>query len=229
MNKCKITPEMFRDIYVDAYARSMRPEQIAKRVGVSRTSVRRALLVHKLIAESRWAELEENIMSDTSISSCLVQLAAEFAGSEVPASIDDVFRRRDTYNKARLGLEANPAPVSAEPPAASARAEAANESVFFTRILEELHEMNDLLRDLRDMELPRYAQIQQDMKLYFDGIQKYQRDLVTQLCGVLGSSIAQTVNTNCDPIMQLLNAQKDALNGIKCNMRKTDRRERNET
>lgn len=230
----KISAEIYKDVIISRYLNDEKAESIASRWGISASTCYVICFLYEAMKSEDWEKLITKITTDKSVTRHSVRLAADFANRDIPENITAAFDERE----ARLAAAAEeksstaaPAPAvpttpPTTPPAAPAHMEVSNESVFFIRILEELHATNELLRDLIDATIPKYAEdIRKDMRIYFDGAQKYQRDLETQLVGDLRSAIDQTMNSNCDAIMQLMNRQTDALNGIKCNMRKNNRQE----
>lgn len=144
-------------------------------------------------------------------SDAIIKLAAEALKMEIPADVAQAMaERRDAALARRVAKkmveEAGTSFVAEESEDTSSAAEAApspqgegkapaepkgNDALYFIRILEELHEQNQLLRDLLDVVIPKWA-----------------------------GDLKDNQNANSDVLCGILKEQGQALDAIRCNTRK---------
>ena len=213
MNKNKVMKiDEFRSIIWSHVMSGKKPSEIALETGRSKQTIFACCQAFLLLRDGNTEELirRADTAYNTSYSDVIIKLAAETLGIEIPADVQQMMQARNDLRKARAAKQdeettlppAEQAPSLAQggqragQAAAPTGAEPAptpkgNDALYFIRILEELHEQNQLLRDLLDVVIPKWAG---DMK--------------------------DNQNANSDVLAGLLREQGQALDAIRCNTRK---------
>lgn len=180
--------------------------QAAKAAGISQQTASGIIKTFIMMRDGNIDGLVEEAATNQKISVQTVKLVAERIGMDAPEEVIQAIleRTRTKVKRAREKqagqaaapaeemVEPNPLPEQKSPaPPAQAEVKAGNDALYFIRILEELHEQNQLLRDLLDVVIPHHIQ---DMK--------------------------DNMNANFDALAQQVKEHGQALDAIRCNTRK---------
>lgn len=207
----KISLEEFQKVVTARFLYDETYGQISFEMGLAADTVAAMCSTFTMLKNGETEELVKK-MRRSHYSDSIIKLAAEALKMEIPADVlQAMAERRDAGLAKRIAKkmveEAGTAPVAEETPAAGPHPSAAltpspcagkaeeapkgNDALYFIRILEELHEQNQLLRDLLDVVIPKWAG---DMK--------------------------DNANANSDVLAGLLREQGQAIDAIRCNTRK---------
>lgn len=186
--------------------------QAGKAAGINRQTASCIVDIARRMRTGDIKGLEQEAATNEKITANMVTLVAERLGMEAPNELIHVIldrqrKKTEKYRNARAGQAA--APVEETPsagphpsaaltlsPCAGKAVEApaepkGNDAVYFIRILEELHQQNEYLKDLLDVVLPKYV-----------------------------SDLKDNLNANADVIGQDLRGCLEELKAIRCNTRK---------
>lgn len=214
-NKCMKIDE-FRSIIWSHVMSGKKPSEIARETGRSKQTIFACCQAFLLLRDGNTEELIRRATTayNSSYSDVIIKLAAETLGIEVPGEVQMMMDARNDLRKTRAAKKeagttlppAEQAPSLAQEeqragqaaaPTGAGKAEeapakpAGNDALYFIRILEELHEQNQLLRDLLDVVIPKWA-----------------------------GDLKDNQNANSDVLAGLLREQGQALDAIRCNTRK---------
>lgn len=202
----KISLEEFQKVVTARFLYDKSYKQIALEMDLVADTVRAMCGTFTLLKNGETEELVKKLRQNH-YSDAVIKLAVEALKMEIPADVAQAMaERRDAVLAKRIAKkmveEMGTTPVAEEAPAlhevktAEVPAEApvepkGNDALYFIRILEELHEQNQLLRDLLDVVIPKWA-----------------------------GDLKDNQNANSDVLAGLLREQGQALDGIRCNTRK---------
>lgn len=126
-------------------------KQIAEKLEISEQSAQNVIDAFEAVKEEDWARCC-NLIVKRVMGIKAFRWAADRLGKEIPQVVETAYQEDlDKRNEANAKKKAE-APLPAAPPAAGV-----NEQVFFQRILEEMMRRNELLEQLMDVVLPKYA------------------------------------------------------------------------
>ena len=129
--------------------------QIANEVGCSVTTVGNVWAAVNAVKSGDVERMKHVIRTSATSLNCM-KYAADVYGATLPPIIYEVCAEKNAKRKKREpAQETLPEPEEKEPEKSK------NDCVYFIRILEELHEQNELLKSLIDTVIPHYIQ---DMK-----------------------------------------------------------------
>ena len=205
----KISLEEFQKVVTARFLYDETYGQIAFEMGLAADTVAAMCSTFTMLKNGETEELVKK-MRRSHYSDSIIKLAAEARKMEIPADVlQAMAERRDAGLAKRIAKkmveEAGTAPVAEEKEDTSSAAEAApspqgegkaqaepkgNDALYFIRILEELHEQNQLLQDLLDVVIPKWA-----------------------------GDLKDNANANSDVLAGLLREQGQALDAIRCNTR----------
>lgn len=201
----KITSEEVNKVLEGHFWFGKNSNQAAEAAGISHQVASGIIKTFHLMRAGDIDGLVREAAANEKISAQIVKLVAERIGIDAPEEVIRAILERqqakaERLRNARAAAPAaeeetppSPAQAPATPPLAGEGKAAApgNDAVYFIRILEELHQQNELLRDLLDVVIPKYVG---DMK--------------------------DNVNANCDAMSGILKDQGQQLEAIRCQMRK---------
>lgn len=127
---------------------------------VSSSSAAAVVTAFKQIRAEDYETLAKNIAANGNYTRPVVEFAFAKTGKKIPEIIDTAFDIRDAKTKERDRAKKNPTPDPAKPipvKKAEITEEQANETVFFTRILQEMMRLNENLEQLMDVVIPKYC------------------------------------------------------------------------
>lgn len=203
----KISIETFQKIVFERFMYNESFQQLSMETGLAADTVGAMCGAFELLRDGRTGELVHK-MRRSHYSDSIIRLAAEALKKDIPEDVAQAMAKRREMAmfkvKAKQERGQEPAeepveePVEEAPPsqlpAALPLAEEAkngNDALYFIRILEELHELVQLQRDLLDVVIPKWA-----------------------------GDLKDNQNANSDVLAGLLKEQGQALDAIRCNTRK---------
>ena len=207
----KISLEEFQKAVTARFLYDETYGQVSFEMGLAADTVAAMCSTFTMLKNGETEELVKK-MRRSHYSDSIIKLAAEALKMEIPADVlQAMAERRDAALAKRIAKkmveEAGMTPVAEETPAAGPHPSAAltpspcagkaeeapkgNDALYFIRILEELHEQNQLLRDLLDVVIPKWA-----------------------------GDLKDNQNANSDVLCGILKEQGQALDAIRCNTRK---------
>lgn len=206
----KISLEEFQKVVTARFLYDETYGQIAFEMGLAADTVAAMCSTFTMLKNGETEELVKKLRRNH-YSDSIVKLAAEALKMEIPADVlQAMAERRDAALAKRIAKrmveEMGTSFVAEEKEGTSSAVEAApspqgegkapaepkgNDALYFIRILEELHEQNQLLRDLLDVVIPKWA-----------------------------GDLKDNQNANSDVLAGLLREQGQALDAIRCNTRK---------
>ena len=184
----RLTREEFDKVVEQVFVLGRNNSQASKVAGVSEFTVRAIRKTFTLLRDGDTDGLLDAVTNGPVISKTVVQLASEKIGCEVPENalkiIDQRFASIKQRRKKEYGLEL--VEEQPTPPAEEQKKETeqprVNDPVYFIRILEELHEQNELMRQLLDVVIPHYvADLKDSLNANSDVIGKDVRDCLEEL------------------------------------------------
>ncbi|MDO4861725.1 MAG: hypothetical protein Q3984_03555 [Eubacteriales bacterium] len=127
---------------------------------VSSSSAAAVVTAFKMVRADDYETLAKSIVPNGNYTRSVVEFAFAKTGKKIPEIIDAAFDIRDAKTKERDRAKKNPTPEPAKPiPVKKAEItdEQANETVFFTRILQEMMRLNENLEQFMDVVIPKYC------------------------------------------------------------------------
>ena len=128
--------------------------------GVSSSSAAAVVTAFKQVRAEDYETLAKNIAAYSNYTRPVVEFAFAKTGKKIPEIIDTAFDIWYAKTKERDRAKENPTPEPAKPipvKKAEITEEQANETVFFTRILQEMMRLNENLEQLMDVVIPKYC------------------------------------------------------------------------
>lgn len=210
----KISLEEFQKVVTARFLYDETYGQIAFEMGLAADTVAAMCSTFTMLKNGETEELVKK-MRRNHYSDAVIKLAAEALKMEIPADVAQAMAaRRDAALAKRIAKKMVEEAGTTLPPAEQAPSLAqggqragqataptgageapaepkGNDALYFIRILEELHEQNQLLRDLLDVVIPKWA-----------------------------GDLKDNQNANSDVLAGLLREQGQALDAIRCNTRK---------
>ena len=213
-----ISQEDIQLIVTDLYVRGTNFSLVSQMRNVSRTTVRNIKALVDGMRSENYAEVLSYMEKKANMTDGLIRAVAEYMNIPVPEKIQKAMQSRsqkgkEARKKNEFGLDlieenteapaeetplAGPHPSDALTPspcagkAVEAPAEPkGNDAVYFIRILEELHQQNEYLKDLLDVVLPKYV-----------------------------SDLKDNLNANSDVLGTDLRGCLEELKAVRCNTRK---------
>ena len=194
----KLNKEIFDKVIDAAFLYGKNSNQAAQIAGITQRTAMGIITGFQLMRDGKLDELKEQAESRYIITVPVLTLAAEKIGCPVPEDIVQVVKDRDAERVRKQ--KANRKPELIEEPAPEPTAvmtvkpveiQQANDTLYFIRILEELHQQNELLKDLLDVVIPKYV-----------------------------ADLKDNLNANSDSIFGKVDSCASALDAIRCNTRK---------
>lgn len=210
----KISLEEFQKVVTARFLYDETYGQISFEMGLAADTVAAMCSTFTMLKNGETEEMVKK-MRRNHYSDAIIKLAAEALKMEIPADVlQAMAERRDAALARRVAKkmveEIGPSFVAEETPSAGPHPSAAltpspcagkaveapvepkgNDALYFIRILEELHELVQLQRDLLDVVIPKWA-----------------------------GDLKDNQNANSDVLAGLLKEQGQALDAIRCNTRK---------
>jgi hypothetical protein len=200
----KITSEELNKVLEGHFWFGKNSNQAAEAAGISQQVASGIIRTFQLMRNGDIEGLVQEAAVNEKISAQTVKLVAERIGEGVPEEVLQAILERQRAKTERLRNARAEAPAEEETPPSPAQAPATpplagegraaapgNDALYFIRILEELHQQNELLRDLLDVVIPKWA-----------------------------GDLKDNQNANSDVLAGLLKEQGQALDAIRCNTRK---------
>ena len=126
--------------------------------GVSLSSASSVVTAFKLARAEDYEALAKNITLNGNYTRPAVEFAFAKTGKKAPEIIDQAFNIRDAKLRARDIARKQQAPEPQKPVIQpEITDEQANETVFFTRILQEMMRLNENMEQLMDVVIPKYC------------------------------------------------------------------------
>lgn len=127
---------------------------------VSSSSAAAVVTAFKLVRAEDYKTLAKNIAATGNYTRRVVEFAFAKTGKKIPEIIDTALDIRDAKVKERDRAKKEPAPEQPKQipvKKAEITEEQANETVFFTRVLQEMMRLNENLEQLMDVVIPKYC------------------------------------------------------------------------
>jgi len=125
---------------------------------VSSSSAAAVVAAFKMVRADDYETLAKSIVPNGNFTRPVVEFAFAKTGKKIPEIIDTAFDIRDAKTKERDLAKKNQAPEPKKPIIQpEITDEQANETVFFTRILQEMMRLNENLEQLMDVVIPKYC------------------------------------------------------------------------
>ena len=192
-----ITKEEFEKVLFHTYVLNEKQVSVCEALNISGPTVNGILVTFELMKTGQIDTLIEKIMmpGGKKFSARFAKLSAEHLKIDVPQKLLEAYIERDKlrYQK-ELPVDQGCAdlPVESEKPVEKKSSEEQhNETVYYCRLLEELHKHNELMEQLMDVVIPKYI-----------------------------ADLKDNLNINFDTVTQSLKRTEDTLEGIKINTRK---------
>ena len=195
-----IKNEEFNQIIAGAFLYGKSNAELAAQIGCGLNTICSSKQAFKALRDGDYDGLIQSIGCSNNVSDRIIEMAAEALSIEIPAPVSAAMKKRyddrvaKEEAKKKLPVikvpEGNPLHVPAPEPVQQ-QPEQHNEQVYFCRLLEELHKHNELMEQLMDVVLPKYA-----------------------------SDLKDNLNVNFDAVTQSLKRCEDMLEGVKINTRK---------
>lgn len=187
----KIDQSIFNQTIARKFLFGQQSKDIAEQLEVSPYVVSRMTRIYESVRDQDW-DLAIKIVTQQSVGLEPFKWAAESFGIQIPDSIEAAYNgAREKKNALYPSKKAIPEEADKIPVDAPAEVTAGNEAVYLIRILEELHTHNELMKDLLDVVIPKYV-----------------------------ADLKDNMNANTDVVTERLKNMEQALDGIRCNVRK---------
>lgn len=125
---------------------------------VSSSSAAAVVTAFKQVRAEDYETLAKNIAANGNYTRPVVEFAFAKTGKKIPEIIDTAFDIRDAKTKERDRAKKNPTPEPEKPIIQpKITDEQANETVFFTRVLQEMMRLNENLEQFMDVVIPKYC------------------------------------------------------------------------
>lgn len=155
----KIDRELFKDIVTRRKVFGESAQSIAESVGLTDQAVNNCVRIFDYVKAENWELLISAINRNKGVGETSVRNAADLCGKKIPDEVFAAFAER-------VKRYCNPKPQKEEPQNPEPKAEepkepknpgTPNDGFFFIKILEALHTQNELLTQLMDVVMPKYA------------------------------------------------------------------------
>jgi len=126
-------------------------KETAKRLGISVPVVWAITRTFEAVKDDDIGWIVRRVETDSATTRPIVEFCFAKLGIPVPQPVEEALAIRAKHIRERLG----PKPTAPEP--SPVTQEQANETVFFTRILQEMMRLNENLEQLMDVVIPKYC------------------------------------------------------------------------
>lgn len=181
-----VTEDVFDDIIAQRFAFGMDVQTIADKLGRSEKGVRQLCNTFAMVRDREFEKLATMLATDNSIGDKSIVWSAQRVRTELPSVVTDAMKLRRSK---REGEKRGTAEQTAADEEIVEKNE--NDALYMIKLLEALHRQNELLEQLMDVVLPKYA-----------------------------ADIKDNLNVNADVICERLKNSEQSLDKIAYNTRK---------
>lgn len=153
----KIDRELFKDIVTRRKVFGESAQSIATAVGITDQAVNNCVRIFDYVKAENWELLISTISRNKGVGEGSVRNAADLCSKKIPEEVFTAFAERQKRykepTKAEEPMKAEETQKAEEPKQPGTP----NDGFFFVKILEALHTQNELITQLMDVVMPKYA------------------------------------------------------------------------